>query len=75
MTNMAAKEENQVDVFDVLATKFAQLLIGRKEGDRARINKALDSLNSLDYRYPVITNTTVSYKFPVSLFLITVMFF
>lgn len=58
---MASKSDGQ-EIFDNLLSKFSQLLYGRKEDDRSRINKALDDLNSLDYRYLIVTNPTVSDK-------------
>lgn len=58
---MASKSDGQ-EIFDNLLSKFSQLLYGRKEDDRSRINKALDDLNSLDYRYLIVTNPIVSDK-------------
>lgn len=57
---MASKQSDE-QIFDQIATKFTQLLYGPKEGDRSRILKALDDINSLDYRYVFVTNATVSY--------------
>lgn len=58
---MASKHQDNLQIFDQIATKFTQLLYGPKEGDRSRILKALDDLNALDYRYVFVTNATVSF--------------
>lgn len=44
--------------FDHLSSKIGQLLFARTEGDRSIILKTLDDLNSLNYRYPIIKNST-----------------
>lgn len=67
---MASKDDTQKDRFNNLLAKFAVLVTGRQEEDRIRINKILDNLNSLNYRYPVITNTTVSSFYIVTSILI-----
>lgn len=46
--------------FDELSTKFSHLLYERTEDDRDLINKTLDDLNNLNYRYPILQNITVS---------------
>lgn len=46
------------EVFDHLSSKIGQLLFGRTEGDRNIISKTLDDLNSLNYHYPVVKNST-----------------
>lgn len=45
--------------FDELSAKFLHLLYERTEGDRNLINKTLDELNSMNYRYPMVKNSTV----------------
>lgn len=45
--------------FDKLSTKFSHLLYSRKEGDGKLINNILDELNKLNYKYVIVTNTTV----------------
>lgn len=54
-----AVENDRIFVFNNLSAKFSQLMYGRTEGDRTQINKLLDEINYLDYRYPVVNNTTV----------------
>lgn len=57
---MVTKYDDFPQIFDEIATKFSQLLYGPKEGDRGRVTKALDDLNSLNYRYVFVTNPIVS---------------
>ncbi|KAF2895184.1 hypothetical protein ILUMI_10984 [Ignelater luminosus] len=51
-------EDDRINVFNNLSSKFSQLMYGRTEGDRIQINKLLDEINYLDYRYPVVNNAT-----------------
>ncbi|XP_017785560.1 PREDICTED: HEAT repeat-containing protein 6 [Nicrophorus vespilloides] len=44
--------------FEGLTERTAQLFYGRTEGDRILIRDTLDELNSIDYRYPIVTNNS-----------------
>jgi hypothetical protein len=47
------------EIFNTLSAKITQLLFGRTKNDRGVINKTLDELNSINYKYTVVTNPTV----------------
>ncbi|XP_031353548.1 HEAT repeat-containing protein 6-like isoform X2 [Photinus pyralis] len=50
-----ASSEN---IFNNLSSNFSQLSYGRTKGDISQINRILDEINGLDYRYPLVTNKT-----------------
>ncbi|KAG5900627.1 hypothetical protein JTB14_005905 [Gonioctena quinquepunctata] len=54
---MATNIDNTT-VFNSLITKIGNILHGRTEGDRCVLSKTLDDLNSLNYKFPVVTNST-----------------
>ncbi|CAG9838730.1 unnamed protein product [Diabrotica balteata] len=54
---MAANVDSS-EIFNKLSSKITNLLHGRTEGDRSILSKTLDDLNSLNYRYTVVTNPT-----------------
>ncbi|CAH2014448.1 unnamed protein product [Acanthoscelides obtectus] len=55
--NMAASFDNS-EIFSNLSSKIINLFLRRTEGNQDLISKTLDDLNSLNYRYPIITNAT-----------------
>ncbi|VEN58082.1 unnamed protein product [Callosobruchus maculatus] len=54
---MAAFSDNS-EIFSNLSSKIINLFLRRTEGNQDIISKTLDDLNSLNYRYPIITNPT-----------------
>ncbi|CAG9812627.1 unnamed protein product [Phaedon cochleariae] len=54
---MAAVVDNSIN-FSNISSKIGNLLFGRTEGDRKNLSKYLDELNSINYRYPVVSNQT-----------------
>ncbi|KAJ8953878.1 hypothetical protein NQ318_019118 [Aromia moschata] len=49
---------DSAEIFSNVSFKIGNLLFGRTEEDRAILSKALDELNSINYRYTVVTNPT-----------------
>jgi hypothetical protein len=54
---MAASNDT-CEIFNTLSAKITQLLFGRTKNDRGVINKTLGELNSINYKYTVVTNPT-----------------
>lgn len=51
---------DSTEIFSNLSSKIGNLLFGRTEGDWNILSKTLDELNSINYRYIVVTSPTVS---------------
>lgn len=52
-------QKSDIQNFNILTGKLNNLFFGRTEVDRQILEKVLDDLNLINYRYTVLTSPTV----------------